>query len=85
MAVSTQAKINTDIQESKSGTNYNSALTILTSLFFMWGFLTALNDILIPHLKAVFSLNYTQAMLVQFVFFAAYFIMSRKSVTNGEL
>ncbi len=79
MAVSTQATINPDIHESKSGTNYNSALIVLTSLFFMWGFLTALNDILIPHLKAVFSLNYTQAMLVQFVFFAAYFIMSLPS------
>lgn len=60
-------------------TNYTYALTVLTSLFFMWGFLTALNDILIPHLKAVFSLNYAQAMLVQFVFFAAYFIMSLPS------
>ncbi|NQV51667.1 MAG: sugar MFS transporter [Flavobacteriales bacterium] len=45
-------------------------------LFFMWGFITSLNDILIPHLKAVFDLNYTQAMLVQFCFFGSYFIMS---------
>jgi FHS family L-fucose permease-like MFS transporter len=45
----------------------------------MWGFLTCLNDILIPHLKAVFSLNYTQAMLIQFSFFAAYFIVSLPS------
>jgi len=42
----------------------------------MWGFITALNDILIPHLKGVFSLNYTQAMLVQFCFFSAYFLVS---------
>ncbi len=56
--------------------NYTGALTVLTSLFFMWGFITALNDILVPHLKAVFSLNYTQAMLIQFSFFAAYFIVS---------
>ncbi len=42
----------------------------------MWGFLTSLNDILIPHLKAIFDLNYTQAMLVQTAFFIAYFIMS---------
>lgn len=55
---------------------YASALTILTSLFFIWGFITSLNDILIPHLKAVFTLNYTQAMLIQFCFFAAYFVMS---------
>jgi len=42
----------------------------------MWGFLTCLNDILIPHLKAVFELNYTRAMLIQFTFFGAYFLMS---------
>jgi MFS transporter, FHS family, L-fucose permease len=52
------------------------SLTILTILFFMWGFITCLNDILIPHLKSVFTLNYTQVMLVQFCFFAAYFIGS---------
>ena len=58
---------------------YGFALTALTSLFFMWGFLTCLNDILIPHLKSVFTLNYTQSMLIQFCFFAAYFIMSLPS------
>lgn len=52
------------------------ALTSLTSLFFMWGFITCLNDILIPHLKGVFDLSYSQAMLVQFCFFGAYFIVS---------
>ncbi len=51
-------------------------LFALTSLFFMWGFLTSLNDILIPHFKEVFSLNYTEAMLVQLCFFGAYFIIS---------
>ena len=56
--------------------NYGFALTSLTSLFFMWGFITCLNDILIPHLKAVFDLTYVQAMLVQFCFFGAYFLMS---------
>lgn len=45
----------------------------------MWGFITCLNDILIPHLKAVFTLNYTQAMLIQFCFFTAYFVMSLPS------
>lgn len=59
--------------------NYSFALSVLTTLFFMWGFLTCLNDILIPHLKATFSLNYTEAMLIQFCFFAAYFIMSLPS------
>nr|WP_260844099.1 L-fucose:H+ symporter permease [Stenotrophomonas rhizophila] len=52
------------------------ALAVATTIFFMWGFLTCLNDILIPHLKAVFELNYAKAMLVQFTFFGAYFLMS---------
>jgi FHS family L-fucose permease-like MFS transporter len=51
-------------------------LAIITMLFFMWGLLTALNDVLIPHLKAVYSLSYVQAMLVQFCFFSAYFLVS---------
>ncbi|MEI6093069.1 MAG: sugar MFS transporter [bacterium] len=45
----------------------------------MWGFITCLNDILIPHLKAVFDLNYTRVMLIQFCFFGAYFVMSMPS------
>jgi FHS family L-fucose permease-like MFS transporter len=56
--------------------NYSFALISLTSLFFMWGFITCLNDILIPHLKNVFNLSYSQAMLIQFCFFGAYFIVS---------
>jgi FHS family L-fucose permease-like MFS transporter len=52
------------------------ALAILAAVFFMWGFITALNDILTPHLKAVFDLTYARAMLVQFVFFGAYFLMA---------
>jgi len=51
-------------------------LIIVTTLFFMWGLITSLNDILIPHLKSVYSLSYVQAMLVQFCFFGAYFIIS---------
>lgn len=61
------------------GQNYRFALASLTSLFFMWGFITCLNDILIPHLKAIFELTYMQAMLVQFCFFGAYFIVSLPS------
>ena len=52
------------------------ALAVATTLFFMWGFITVLNDVLIPHLKTLFSLNYAQSMLVQFTFFGAYFVMS---------
>jgi len=56
--------------------NYSTPLTIVTTLFFMWGFLTCLNDILVPHLKAIFDLSYTRVMLVQFAFFSAYFLFS---------
>ena len=59
----------------RSNTNW-FALVIVTFVFFMWGFLTSLNDVLIPHLKSLFSLNYAQSMLVQFTFFGAYFVMS---------
>src|SRR5262245_60671508 len=56
--------------------NYSRPLAIVTTLFFMWGFLTCLNDILVPHLKSVFDLSYTRAMLIQFAFFSAYFLFS---------
>lgn len=64
-----------------SGTqqSYGGAMAMVTTLFFMWGFLTCLNDILIPHLKAIFDLNYAQVMLIQFAFFAAYFLFSLPS------
>lgn len=55
---------------------YRSALALVTTLFFMWGFLTVLNDILVPHFKAIFDLNYTRVMLIQFTFFSAYFVLS---------
>jgi FHS family L-fucose permease-like MFS transporter len=54
-------------------------LVIVTALFFMWGFITCLNDILVPHLKGVFELNYTKAILIQLVFFGTYFLMSLPS------
>ena len=69
---SSTAKIKSSIGKQ----NYTFALTTLTILFFIWGFITCLNDILIPHLKAVFTLNYTQVMLIQFSFFTAYAIVS---------
>lgn len=55
---------------------HRSALALVTTLFFMWGFLTVLNDILVPHFKAIFDLNYTRVMLIQFTFFSAYFLLS---------
>jgi MFS transporter, FHS family, L-fucose permease len=59
-----------------SSAGYGSALAVVTTLFFMWGFLTCLNDILVPHLKPIFDLNYAQVMLIQFSFFSAYFFFS---------
>jgi len=56
--------------------NYRRPLAIVTSLFCMWGFLTCLNDILVPHLKSIFDLTFAQVMLVQFAFFSAYFLFS---------
>jgi MFS transporter, FHS family, L-fucose permease len=56
--------------------NYSRPLAIVTTLFFMWGFLTCLNDILIPHLKSIFDLSYAGVMLIQFAFFSAYFLFS---------
>jgi len=78
VALEQQANAN----DSGLSTNNRFALIALTSLFFMWGFITALNDILIPYLKGMFELNYTQAMLIQFCFFGAYFIVS---VPAGKL
>ena len=59
-----------------ASSSYRAPLTVVTTLFFMWGSLTCLNDILVPHLKPIFNLNYTQVMLIQFAFFGAYFVFS---------
>ncbi len=56
--------------------NYSLPMAFLTMLFFMWGFITCLNDILIPHFKAIFTLSYFESMLIQFAFFSAYFVGS---------
>ena len=58
---------------------YVLVLSVIISLFFMWGLITVLNDILVPHLKALFRLNYVKAMLIQFCFFLAYGIISMPS------
>lgn len=62
--------------------NYTFALSALTLLFFMMGFITSLNDILIPYLKIIFDLTYTQAMLINTCFFGAYFFMS---IPSGKI
>jgi FHS family L-fucose permease-like MFS transporter len=65
-------------QEGPAGAQQGNtaALVVVTILFFMWGLITSLNDVLIPHLKAVYTLTYVQAMMVQFCFFGAYAIVS---------
>src|SRR5450755_3839406 len=75
MAIATS---NTSTTTSAPGTgqSYGAPLATVTTLFFMWGFLTCLNDILIPHLKSIFELNYAAVMLVQFAFFGAYAVFS---------
>lgn len=60
----------------KAPVSYARPLSIVTALFFMWGFLTCLNDILVPHLKSIFDLSYARVMLIQFAFFSAYFLFS---------
>ena len=62
--------------------SYRGPLAMVTTLFFMWGFLTCLNDILVPHLKSIFDLNYAEVMLVQFCFFSAYFVFS---IPSGKI
>src|SRR5690348_18230942 len=57
-------------------TNYGAALAVLTTLFFVWGSLTSLNDVLIPFAQNVFSLSLAESFLIQTAFFLAYFIFS---------
>jgi len=75
-------------QNIRKNRGYTAAFAVVTGLFFMWGFMTVLNDILIPYLKGVFELNHAKAMLVQFAFFMAYFIGSVIyffiSITRGD-
>ena len=65
----------------RASTDYR-AMTVATALFFMWGFLTSLNDILIPHLKSIFALSNAQAALIQFAFFGSYFVFA---IPGGKL
>jgi MFS transporter, FHS family, L-fucose permease len=76
------------VQQNNTGTTSTGPLIIVTMLFFMWGFITCMNDILIPKLQEVFTLQNWQAMLIQTAFFGAYFIVSllyfAVSVTKGD-
>ena len=59
-----------------SNKSYKSALIFLTTLFFLWGFITVLVDSLVPRLKDVFEMSYAKTVLVQFAFFTAFFVIS---------
>jgi MFS transporter, FHS family, L-fucose permease len=72
----------TTISAAGAERSYRGPLAMVTTLFFMWGFLTCLNDILVPHLKSIFELNYAEVMLIQFCFFSAYFVFS---IPSGKI
>src|SRR5437879_1107776 len=71
-SIGTSERVATSTQQS-NGQTFRGPFAIMTILFFLWGFMTVFNDILIPRFKSAFELNYFQAMLVQFAFFGAYF------------
>jgi MFS transporter, FHS family, L-fucose permease len=71
----------TTVSSDSTPSNYR-AMAMVTTLFFMWGFLTSLNDILVPHLKSIFELNYARVMLINSAFFGAYFIFA---IPSGKL
>jgi MFS transporter, FHS family, L-fucose permease len=62
-----------------TGAPYGKTLSLLASLFFMWGFITVINNTLLPHLRSVFDLNYTQTTLIESVWFIAYAVASMPS------
>jgi FHS family L-fucose permease-like MFS transporter len=70
------AKATTLASASSTTSSHTTAFAVVTTLFFMWGFVTVLNDVLVPHLKSIFDLNYAKVMLIQFAFFSAYFLFS---------
>src|SRR5258708_33396130 len=75
-SISTSPKTSTASTTEANGQTYRGPFAAMTILFFMWGFMTVFNDILIPRFKEAFTLDYFHAMLVQFAFFGAYFIGS---------
>ena len=75
--------VNTGVQQRTAGAGAGAAESsvrtlrlFVFALFFMFGGITSLNDVIVPKLKALFTLNYAQAMLVNFAFFIAYFLIS---------
>src|SRR6202451_1008023 len=76
MAIAAPNPNTTVVTAPGSGQSYGAPLATVTTLFFMWGFLNCLNDILVPHLKSIFDLNYKQSQFIQLAFFGAYFAFS---------
>src|ERR1039458_3880227 len=70
-SISTSARPEVSPSSTAGGQTYRGPFAIMTLLFFMWGFVNVLNDILIPRFKEAFTLNYFEAMLVQLAFFGA--------------
>jgi len=64
------------MEQTTQNKGFKTAFAFMTSLFFIWGAIVSLNDILIPHFKGLFDMNYTETMLIQFCFFGAYFLMA---------
>src|SRR6266567_6825943 len=72
----TSVKSSATVQTNTGSANYGPALAVLTTLFFIWGSLTSLNDVLIPFAQNVFHLAIDASMLIQTAFFSAYFVFS---------
>ncbi len=79
IGLTSPARSSTPTAHASGGRTYRSALALLASLFFMWGFATVLNNTLLPHLRSVFDLSYTQTTLIESVWFIAYFVASLPS------
>lgn len=88
MAISTSSPTPPPGAANGNGQTMRGPFAVMTILFFMWGFMTVWNDVLIPRFKEAFTLNYFQAMLVQFAFFGAYgfgsLIYFLISMTSGD-
>ena len=78
MAITSVGKVGSASMATPGETN-KSAMAMVTTLFFMWGFCTVLNDAVTPHLKAIFNLSYLQASMIQLAFFSSYFIFAQPS------
>jgi len=76
MEEQTNLKESNMVHSNSKENSFKGAFALMTSLFFMWGAIVSLNDILIPHFKKLFDMSYTETMLIQFSSFGAYFVMA---------